>query len=1013
MATYIPQISDQGLQTGLYTPDFSFLAANQQKKEQQYAQGLSEVASGYNAILNAPVTDNGNKAMKDQYAKTAQQGLKKLSTSDLSLPTNVAQAEALYAPFWQDNILLQDIAFTKYSQSELGKLDSWKNSKDEGIRSQYSADNQLWIQQGLEDFSNANRDPEVYKKLQKRSATPFYDIEADVNAAYKEEQSKGVDNVNTYGNTIVTEHNGIRSKDAFRTWYLSKVGSKYDQQLYITESVRVHQAKQEILRQNPGMDPRSLDEHFAGEQMSKLDRAYTGNIEAYNNIVKDWSKKYTDLYTQIQSQGGNMSPQDKANLDYFQMQIDANHKEADKYRNEYERYGSGDRNSENYRRTFTDITEHPEDYLAGIQKSIMADNWATGMSVMNTSTKVELNPGWKAYVEEADKAADRTLRQREIDATMRGQTLGLYEKTGTTTPGGQQDSRFNQPGYEGWIRKDGTIGADGTGIPNPASGSFIGPQTIDPANLDLKVSKVQEIQDAKMNTITNEIYSPTGIAAALGADGLDATTIINFTEGAKQGAVTGYMSPAQVTAWNEVKSVLKSNGIPTDDISGPKGMEQALLKYSAIAAGKLLNSGNVALVKQGRNLIKAYMDISGERDIVLANKTELDRVVKEEIATKPAYKKIRTTDGRIVTENDMQGDLIPLQLVTIRNHITDPTPHQETIDPKEFAKEHIAGKVSVTSVATTDGPRMHITIGDKEFLGPDPRSPNYAQQNAVINNFIHKYGTSSEFSGLVKQASAIVVPKLHIYDNGLIVQSMQYDPNIKGQEGMAVGVSKEVVNPANTDISRAYIEGGKPGENADMLKIVRNVVSSVEHLKKYTNGFHPTITPDGNRALAYTFKSNLPDTKIEGVDADKFEGKTFVIPVNPNSTTPVIKSIPWNEGSYIHNNLLYKSDPVVSDPIIQASGYRSVIHPYNMINGKNTKCSIVIEKAIPDPVEKGKTKWVTDATTTENLLVGDKAKNPDEITNIANYLLSQHLDKIVTNAEVKAQNTVNGTPVQK
>lgn len=1022
MASYLQNVTDQGIQTPLYQPDFSFLAANQQKKTEQYQQGLSEVSAGYNAILNAPVTDNGNKVAKEQYANTAQQGLRKLSAQDLSLPTNVAQAEALYAPFWQDNLLVQDIAFTKYSNNELGKLDSWKTSKDKEIRDMYSPDAELWIQQGLEDFSKADRNPEVYKRMQKRSAVPFADIEADINEAYKLEGQTGVENTNIYGNKIVTEKNGIRSKDAFRTWYLSKIGDKYDQQLYITESVRIHRAKQEILRQNPGLDEKSLNEHFANEQMDHLDRSYTGNIAAYNNEVENWNRKYSDLYTQIQNQKGKATPSDLANLELYRSNIKANHDIADQYRNEYERYGSGDRSSSSYQKTIGDIAEHPEDYLAKIQKSIMADNWATGMSKMNTETKVTLDPSWKAYTDLAIEQSKLTLEQRKIDATNRGQSYDLYKTAGVTYPGGPQDPRY-RPDMGGWNTDKGIGNGSGvTGIPNPQSASYIGPTIVDPAHLNITVDKVQDIQRGNIAKITGEIYSPTGIVASLSADGLDASTIIDFSEWGRSGQAP---SPTQEAAINRVKKVLQDNGIPIDNIRGPQAMEGALLQYSAIAAQKLLGSHNVAKIEQGKALITAYMGVKGTRDIAIANQREYDQALHDELTGHPNdYKKILVNENgnnRIVKPSDITSSLRSTGLQQVVAQGEDGS--RITLTPEQIGDAYSRGNVDGDAATINmDGHKYSIisTNGHPDNqLYTNPHSEYSYRTNRFKDFFIDKikdrYGTSTQINDLKRKLSSAVLPKMRVYDNGIIVQSTAYDPNIKGQENMAIGTSKEAVNPANTDISKAYIEGEKPNQSSDIVTAARNLIGSEDDLKKYTNGFQVTVTPDGTKALAYKFKNVIPkNVTIEGIDGDKFEGKTIVLPVTPGANTPYINSLPWNEGNYTYQNLLTSNKPIHSDPVVEASGWRYTIHPYQSINGKNTKCSISFERAIPNPLHPEQTTWtpIPEESKTVDMLQGPNAKTPDEIVYFSNSLLAQHLDNIVIDARTRAQNTTAGTPIQ-
>lgn len=1026
MASFVSQHQATGYDTVKpYEPDFSWMSGVLSTKETQYEKGLSEIASGYSAIINAPVTSFENIEKRKEYISAAQEGLKKITTQDLSKDKNVRQAEALYAPFWEDEDLLYDIGYTKYENNELSRLSSWEMNTDKSIRSQYHPDAKLWIQQGLEDLQNTKRGQ--IKNFKKRAAVPFYDIDAEINAAYKAQENKGVDSVDIYGNRIVTNHNGIKSKDNFRTWYLQQVGNRYDNQLYVAESVKIHRAKQEILQNNPGMDPVEVNKEFAQQQMNALNRGYSGNIAAYDKMVGEWTQKYTDLYTQVQAPGSKASPSDIANLQMYKDYIKQYHEQAEMYRQEYEKYGSGDVYTENYNRTLKDITEHPEDYLAGIQKSIMADNWATAMSKMNTGTKVELDPGWDAYMKYAGEAANRTLRQREIDATRRGQDYELYEKTGKKYPGGPQDADFNAPGNQGWIQQVNSTGGNGvSGKPNPQSGSFIGPQTIDPAKLELTVDKVQDIQDGEVNKITNSIYDPDrGLSAALKVSGLDETTIIDFTQAAKQGLSTGTMTNSGRAAWGKVINVLNDAGINTENIKGPKGMESAIIEYTAIAAQKLFDTKNTKKIAQGRALINAYMNVKGQRDKVLANKMEYEQAIITEFNDHPEkYNKISVIENgnrRMVNHTDIARDLrtVGLDNVTAKGQ----DGKEITLTTEEVADMYMRGDIDEhTGTINIKGTNYDIikTNGAPNVeLYTNPRTDYYNKTNRFNDLFIgamkRKYGAPSEITATKRKMSEAVIPKLKYYDNGLIVQSQQFDPNIPGQYNMAVGASKEAVNPAVTVISKSYIEGGVPDKDQlPVMTAVRNLIGDEEGLKKYTNGYHMTITPDGTPALAYTFK-NTPvqdDAKIEGIPVSKLQGKTFVFPLNPNVKTDYISSLPWNDGNYINKELLYTDQAISSDPVVQASGWRSTIKPYDKVNGKNTRCAIVIEKSIPDVLNPGKTKWVKDASKTYNLLQGDDAKTPDEIVYMTNALLSSHLNNIVQQAEIKEQSIRAGTPIR-
>ncbi len=1017
MASSIPYAENLYQDNLQYHPDFSFLSNNMQKKEQQYAQGLSEVSSGFSSILNAPVTSYDNRAVKEQYIKTAQDGLKKLSSTDLSLPSNVAQAESLYSPFWQDNELLQDIAYTKSAQNELGKLSGWQSSKDKDVRSQYNQDAVDYIQQGLNKLANAKRGTGEIGRVQRRQAVPFYDINADVDAAYKAEKGSGeggIDTVNTIGNSIVTQHNGPQSKEAFKTWYLSKVGSKYDPQLYVIESVRVQRAKDQILRQNPGIDEKALNEHFATEQMGQLDNMYQRNISAYMNVANDWSKKYDDLYTQIQSQPGRRA--NKQQLDALQeytSKIKEHQGIASSYQDEYAKLGYGDPSHPLYQKSLQDIAEHPEDYMAGIQKEIMADNWAKGMSVMNTHTKVEVDPRWQAYMTENDKALERQLTQRGIDATTRGQTLNWMKETGKDLQG-HPIPGFDPNRASGWYGKIDNTGT-GTGLTGAQSGSITGYDQIDVAHLPTGLDQIEAVQAQNMARVTNQVYSPNGIAAALQADGVDGSTVIDFTEGAKAMQAGGHLTESQRTAWNTVKKVLSDNGIPTSDILGPNQMQGALLKYSAIAAGKLLNSGNTAKIEQGRALINTYMNVSSDRDEVLANHREYNNALYAKVFSDPIYNPIRTPDGRIATETDIKKDIPPIQVRTTREHYSDPTPHNDVISPEQFAVEFAKGNVEIGKGQSLEGVQHILTINNKKYI-IDPT------QAADIDRFVGQHGTSTDFANLKRKAAAEVIPTLQARRNGIIVQNISWDPDVEGQHDFAVGLSKELANPSVTNTAGAYqqksdINDSRPGNIAPkVINAVRNIIGSAEEMKAYTSGPKRTVTADGTPAYEYTFKSNTSTSKeigTEGISLKDLAGNTYVLPVNAGANTPYLRSIPESTGSFVHSELLYNNTPVVSDPVIQASGFKSIIHPYSPVNGKNSQCYIEIQKSIPDPMKPGETKWVSVDKVHVNMLTGPDAKSPDEIVAKSNQLLSAHLDHIVSAAKVNSRNIPADAPALK
>ena len=129
MATPYAQITDssQSLQPALNNVDYSFLQQGLAKRSLDFEQGLSQIKNDYSSILNAPLTSTENVEQRKQYIGQIQEGLKKVATTDVSLPQNVTQAENLYAPFWKDSDILIDQAATKHLQNQFQNAETDRN----------------------------------------------------------------------------------------------------------------------------------------------------------------------------------------------------------------------------------------------------------------------------------------------------------------------------------------------------------------------------------------------------------------------------------------------------------------------------------------------------------------------------------------------------------------------------------------------------------------------------------------------------------------------------------------------------------------------------------------------------------------------------------------------------------------------------------------------------------------------------------------------------------------------
>lgn len=1025
MATFLPGVTDNALRTPTLDLDYSFLQANQQKKDTQYIQGLSEVSAGYNAILNAKVTDYANIQKKQEYAKVAEDGLKKLSRADLSLPANVAQAETLYSPFWQDDILLQDIGYTKYADNELRKLDSWKMSKDKDVHSMYSDYAVRYIQQGLQKLQGAGRDRNNYRKLDKREAVPFYDIDADVDSAWQKEvgTGKGIETVISDGHgALITQYNGIKSKDAYRTYYLSKIGNKYDKQLKVIASVKAQDARDNISRMLPGVDEDTINSKFAEGVLGELGTSYKKVADSYNDQATYWAAKKKDIIDQVkQKQKGVIYQEQEGNLAYYDQMMkqynNAGAQYSQEYWNRYSPVTVDGKVNEGYNKSLESIKLDPESYIQNVEKIAMAENWASGRASVS-SEKKELDPVWNAYREQRNKDIEHQLTRRSQDITSRGQTLDWMQRTGTDLQGNQLPG-FDPDRASGWYGK--IDNGDGSGVYgggyNPATGDITGYHTVEPAKLPGGIDAIQQSLNQRANNVAAQIFNPDpdGISGiALSSLGFTREQIIDFSEAAKtMSDGTRLTNTKQIDAWNKVKDALTQHGVKYP-ILGPAAMQSALIEYSGNVAQQLMNGDKQEDVEKGNRLLAGYITAQTQRDIYLKSKQNLDNAIKNKILTDKdnKYDKLIVKDPhggkRVITVNDMIQDFPELDLVGA----SDNTPLHLT--SRDVAELYDKGEFNY-------GGEGNVTINGKSYrfrdlgiLGMQEGLNNEYKFNKHFHDTIlPKYGYSKKFNELRKEASATALDGMKEYKNGVIYKEIGYDPNAskkgnKGQEQFALRLAPELANPSNTQLFYNGSTGEPIGEKDE--QVIRSMLTNVKDVQENVGSIVRTRNDKDEKVFAIHFQSANSNSNVtaEGEKLNKFAGKTVMLRVSPNAQGLTINSIPDNQGSYIYGDI-YNGATYSSNELLKNMGITYQVKGYDYgADGRATKASVVITQRVKDPDHIG--QYIDKPTVDVTIpLIGSAGKNADQVMNaVIGTVVAHGNENVYNNNQAHNKNPEQG-----
>jgi hypothetical protein len=175
MATYLDE--DVFPETKEFTPNYAFIMRTLQLKQTQYDQGFAKVKSVYNSILNADMLGDDHKKRRDEIIANAEKALKDLPTMDLGLPQNVTAAKSAFQPFYEDEALLHDIAYTKTSKNNAQIGMSLQNSEKKEDRDRYWGTGVQYIMDGMDDYKNATDEQRRGMSARRYVAKPNVDDE--------------------------------------------------------------------------------------------------------------------------------------------------------------------------------------------------------------------------------------------------------------------------------------------------------------------------------------------------------------------------------------------------------------------------------------------------------------------------------------------------------------------------------------------------------------------------------------------------------------------------------------------------------------------------------------------------------------------------------------------------------------------------------------------------------------------------------------------------------------------
>lgn len=167
MATYVPGVETYLPDIKPFTPDYKFLSAVLDTRQDRYNTNWKATNDLYNKVVYADLSRTDTKEQRDQYINQLAPSLEKISGMDLSLAQNVDSAKAVFAPFFEDDLIVSDIMHTTNYKNEMNYANRLLGNSNDALRNNYSEDGVKGLQYHMDDFINAAPDKAMKMPLPK------------------------------------------------------------------------------------------------------------------------------------------------------------------------------------------------------------------------------------------------------------------------------------------------------------------------------------------------------------------------------------------------------------------------------------------------------------------------------------------------------------------------------------------------------------------------------------------------------------------------------------------------------------------------------------------------------------------------------------------------------------------------------------------------------------------------------------------------------------------------------
>jgi hypothetical protein len=327
MATYIKGEKNFYPDIKPFTPDYKFLNATLDAREAKYQAGWQATNDLYSRMYSDLSREDTKDFQKHFIEKLAPE-MQKISGLDLSIAKNVDAAKGVFAPFFEDDLVVKDMVYTSTYKQQMRYADQLAQSPIQKVREKYNPIATEAMNYRLQEFQNASAGQALGMRLPEFVEDPDIptlgqEFLKDLGYKFEEydrlQDTSGADGIlgtkdDTPNKWIITEKGGKRVEiDAYNQIMSGlyddpRVTKWYNTKAYVDSKRYATQASQD-----GSISEQQAMNEWAKEQVSKLDEFNKSKI----NNTKEEIKSINDVIVKWDNFSSNkgLTPAEQQNVE--------------------------------------------------------------------------------------------------------------------------------------------------------------------------------------------------------------------------------------------------------------------------------------------------------------------------------------------------------------------------------------------------------------------------------------------------------------------------------------------------------------------------------------------------------------------------------------------------------------------------------------------------------------------------------------------------------------------------